>query len=377
MSGNDEKAIREATRRGVTREGGRVWIEGVPRPCGSCSSLAALTAALQQRGEDVSYTYLMGASSRAFRFQFSWCASAPHAYVGFNTFEPALKAVGYGQTPLAGQFVFSDDGHRDATDEDRAETHAAVQAAIDAGQTVMFGSEEDALLVGYEPISDENPTGWLCRPGPIGGPPKPDEPYVQAVKGMPWGLCTLKRIGEPVPRREAARWAIQTAVANAGRGTVEGGDLKTGFAAWQKWIDELEPKRFEAVVAETRRQLTDMGRGNEDAVQGICLGNAWCYENLYFARVEAARYLREIASDMPEATRAHLADAANEYEAASKALVPEGECFTRIAPYPWALKDVGAEWTDAMRARQADLLREALQAERRAVAALHKALDAM
>lgn len=348
-------------------EGNRVVIQDVPRPFQSCSSLSVLAALLQHRGEDVSYTYLMGASSRAFRFQFSWCPSAPHAYIGFNTFKPALKAMGYEQTRLAGQFVFTDDGHREANDDDQAKTRAAVKTAIDAGQTVMFGSEEDGLLVGYEPITKENPTGWLCRPGPLGGPPKPDEPYVQPIKKMPWGLSALEKTGEPIPRREAVLWAIKTAVSNAERSTVEGKALKTGFAAWQMWIDELPT--FDRVVECTRAELEKAGRKDDPSFE-LQLGNAWCYENLHFARFEAAKYLREIAGDMPEPARPHLAKAADAYGQIVKALVPEGECFTEIAPYPWMSKDQNKPWSEDMRVRQAGLLRDALEHERAAVGAL-------
>ena len=346
----------------MANEACRVVIEDVPRPFQSCSSLSVLAALLQHRGEDVSYTYLMGASCRAFRFQFSWCPSAPHAYIGFNTFEPALRAMGYEQTRL-----------REANDDDRAETSAAVKAAIDAGQTVMFGSEEDGLLVGYEPISDENPTGWLCRPGPLGGPPKPDEPYCQPIKKMPWGLCTLEKTGEPIPRGEAARWAIETAVTNAERGTVEDKELKTGFAAWEMWIDELPV--FDQVVERIRAELEKAGRKDDPAFE-LQLGNAWCYENLHFARYEAAKYLREITCDMSESGRSHLTKAADEYGQICKALVPEGECFTEIAPYPWALNGQTKPWSDEMRERQAGLLRDALEHERAAIEALKPALAA-
>jgi hypothetical protein len=336
-----------------------------------------LTAALQHRGEDVTMTYLYGASSRAFRLQFSWCPSAPHAYVGFNCFNPALKAMGYEATQHAGTFTFLQEAPKEAvpsTEAQREETCKVVKAAVDAAEAVIFGSEEDALLVGYEPVSDENPTGWLCRPGPLGGPPPDDEPYVLPVKQMPWGLCTLRKVSDPMPRGDAALWAIKTAVINAERGTVEGEDLKTGFAAWQKWIDELPT--FDQVVEKTRKDLDEQGRDDDPAFQ-LQLGNAWTYENLYFARLEAARYLRDIAPDMPEEMRSHIEKAADKYEETKKALVPEGDCFTKIAPYPWTSKEKSEPWTDAMRMRQAGLLRDALKHERAAIEALKAALNAM
>ena len=361
----------------VIHEGGRVYLADVPRPKESCSTLSVLAAALQQRGEDITYTQLMGHSSRAFRLQFSWCPSSPHACVGFDTMKPAQKAAGYRMIPLHAQFYADEGEHRDATEQEREESLARIRAAIDRGESVGGGSEEDFLIVGYEPKSEENPTGLLRRPGPVGGPPQPNEPYLQPVKHLPWGLALLEKADTKPSVQESATWALRMAVLNAERGTVEGSDLAIGFAAWEKWIKELEPKAFQAVVDETDKQLKEMGRAKENALWGICLGNAWSYENLFFARFEAARYLREIAPDMPEASHPHLLAAADAYEKVHHALVPKGECFTKIAPYPFMLKNVKAEWTDELRARQAQLLTAGLVHEREAVSELKKALQAM
>ncbi len=357
----------------------RVVLENVPRPWASCSSLAVLAASLKHRGENISYTYLMGTSSRAFRFQFSWCPSAPHAYIGFNCWKPALKAVGYESQSLAGTHVMTQKPAAEATPEQQEQTRIAVKTAIDAGQTVIFGSEEDALLIGYEPPSEANPTGWIARPGPLGGPPPKDEPYSQPVKKMPWGLCTLNKTSEPMSRRDAAMWAIETAVLNAERGFAPPDGPSIGFAAWQKWIDELSTDKFNVIIdhqmAVNKKQGREKKRG--DTMWSYCLGNAWCYENLHFARYEAAKYLRDIANDMPEAMRPHLLKAADEYDQVKKALVPEkDDCFTKIAPYPWSMKDIQAEWTDALRDRQRQLLMNALPHERAAIDALKQAITA-
>lgn len=168
----------------------RVVVTNAPRPFASCSTLASLAAALQQRGEDITYTYLVGASAFAFRLQFSWCPGAPHAQVGYDCVTPALAAVGYAATRHPGTLVFSSDPAeraRPATPAELAATRAAVKAAIDANETVIYGSEEDGLLVGYEPVSKHNASGWLCRPGPLGPPPKPGEPYALPIKHVPWG----------------------------------------------------------------------------------------------------------------------------------------------------------------------------------------------
>jgi hypothetical protein len=367
-----KQAIVEAT---VKREGDRVFIADVPKPTGSVSSLAVLTAALQQRGEDVDYTDLMGISGRAFRLQFSWCPSSPHAYIGYDCFEPAVAAMGYESTQLAGTFDRLKRADGKATPEQQEHTRAVVKAEIDAGRSVIFGSEEDALLVGYEPISDDNPTGWLRRPGPHGGGKK----YMRPIKNMPWGLCALEKVAEPKPRRQAAINAMRVAILNAERGTVQDSELKTGFAAWEKWIKELEPAAFKAMVDDTRRQLKELGREKEDPVWGMCLGNAWIYQNLREARREAATYLRRVAGDLPESARPHVLAAADAYEKVADVLEQKGAdegapCPFEYVPYPFRLKNVAEEWTDQMRAQQAIWLKNALPHERKAIAELSKAL---
>jgi len=56
------------------------------------------------------------------------------------------------------------------------------------------------------------------------------------------------------------------------------------------------------------------------------------------------------------------------------AWVPQSECFTKIAPYPFGMKNVADAWTQEQRARQAELLAEALVRERVAVDQLKQAL---
>ena len=196
----------------VERKGGRVWIKAVPLPEGKNSVLASLTSVLQGAGEDVSYDYLMGVSSRAFRLQFSWCPSAPHSFCGFNTFEPALRAVGYEvqDYPLAA-WEAETRKQRSAAEAERAAAMETVRKFIDAGVPVLFGSEEEGVLVGYEPVGDDNPTGWLRRPGPLGPPPKGDAAYAAPIKKLPWGVTVVRKAAAgPADRRQSILWSLRT-----------------------------------------------------------------------------------------------------------------------------------------------------------------------
>ena len=165
----EEETAMTTTPEAAAKASERKVIENVPQPRGANTMIACLTAAVQSQGEDITYDELMGLSSRAFRLQFCWCPSAPHACCGFNTYEPALKAVGYSATSLA-LACWSPETRRQetATDEQIAAARAAVKASIDGGMPVMCSrSGEGSLIVGYQHPDATNATGWLRRPGPL------------------------------------------------------------------------------------------------------------------------------------------------------------------------------------------------------------------
>ncbi|MDD5706567.1 MAG: M56 family metallopeptidase [Kiritimatiellae bacterium] len=353
----------------VRHEGNRVWVENLQHPTGANSVLASLTVVLRALGEDVTYEDLMGLSSQAFRLQFDWCPSAPHAHIGFNTFEPALRATGYTATPHA-LAVWEPETRkqREATKKELTAARTAVRQAIDAGAPVLFNSEEGGVLAGYEPVDEGHPTGWLALPGPLGLVPG-DAPYVSAVKQLPWDVCIIgKAASNPPGRRESIVWSLRTAVRNAHTPSV--GDCPMGFAAWDRWVRELDDLR--PVIGKTQELLDKYDTG-ENAPAGIQLGNAWCYESLIDARKAAARYLETVAPEFGDRAAKHLRTAATEYASLVTALTDGARDCSTIAPYPWQEQQ---PWTDALRAAQARRLRMALEHERAAIAAIEKALAA-
>ena len=156
-------------------QAGRVVIPGGPRQLGCNSCLASMAAALQAVGREVSCTYATGSSSCAFRLQFSWCPPAPSASIGYEVWPAALEAAGceWEQHPLVGM------------EEILGAVRNAVRASIDAGRPVLLGSEEDGVVVGDEPVSEDSPAGGLARPVPVGPPPEPEEPYVRPLTSIP------------------------------------------------------------------------------------------------------------------------------------------------------------------------------------------------
>ena len=343
-------------------------VENVPAPRGMNSVLACLNAVLRSVGEDVTYERLMGVSSRAFRLQFSWCPSAPHSHCGFNTVKPALRATGYETKsfPLA-HWEPETRKQREATEEEIEAARSAVKASIDAGVPALLNSEECSVLAGYELVDEENPTGWLRRPGPL--PPAGDDAsYVKPVKHLPWEVSVLNRSNSPAPdREESVLWSLRTAVENARTSEYKGYTM--GFAAWERWIRELGDLR--PIVARTQEHLEKFDT-DESAPFGIQLGNAWCYDSLIDARRCAVAYLRAVAEDFAADAAARLRVAGDAYDQVLAALAEGVDCPTRIAPYPWM---EGVPWTQALRDGQAERLRKGLESERKAIEEIEAALD--
>jgi len=342
-------------------------LEGVVAPHGMNSVLTCLAGALQYAGEAVGYSYLMGVSGRAFRLQYSWCPSCPHAVVGYNVYDAALSVTGYAahSYPLA-SWEAETRHQRGATDQELASANAAMRASINAGVPVLMGSEECDLLVGYEPVGTENPTGWLMRPRAWGARPSQEVLYAMPVDKLPWCIDTLERVGEPVARRQAVLDSLRRAVWLAREATL--GETSIGFAAWERWISEL--RDVEPVFAKSQGYL-DQFDTQESAPFEIQLGNAWCYDSLIDARRCAAEYLREqtglFAADVARA----LENAAAAYDHLVETLSPESGRTTCIAPYPWMENE---PWTQALRDEQSGRLSRAYEREQVAVAAIERAL---
>ena len=350
--GAEAKPASAAAAAPLKREGGKVWLENVPRQQGQTSVLAALTSCLKYAGEDVTYEYLMGVSSHAFRLQYDGCPSAPHAFCGFNTAEPALRAFGYALT----QYPANRPGHRAdlaaPTAEQVAAALTALRTSVAAGVPALGDWEESGVLAGYEPPGTGK-SGLLDAKG-------------QTIKELPWSIGIVTKAGPAPARRASVLWSLRTAVAHAHAATLSGYSADeqrvmtypAGFAAWTRWLAELAPGGA-------------MDTLPDDQWVGAVLGNAWTYECLLDARRAAAAYLRAVAAELGPETAAHLGAAAQQYEAVTKALAGARSSVR----YPWQLKG-RVEWTPAMRAQQAQALQAALAAERAAVAELEQALAA-
>jgi hypothetical protein len=312
------------------------------------SVMGALAAAMRSLGEDVSYEYLMGLSGSAFRLQFheEWCPSSPHPFCGVETFQGAVNALPYNLVR-----------HEVKKDDPAAvkKIRAAVKASIDRGMPVLYGSEEEGLIVGYQKGDEE----WLCV-----HPYRFQEGRFVEAK-LPWEVRILSGKRTPPSRLTSLRESLAGAVKLA-ETKDSAGKYACGFNAWEQWIQGLrDNKLFEKANAATLR--------------GMMQGNFWIYESLVDARTAAAAYLRQAAKEFEgqigRKSAEHLLRVAGAYaEMVEKVLTRK--CPLEIAPPPPDAKS-DPNWTKEMRAEEAAILEKALELERRAVAEIQAALAAM
>ena len=328
----------------VHREGGKVWIEGVKgwhggeRGSSIHAGQAAIMAAI---GEDVTYTELLGASSLAFRMQVhrELCPSSPHSFCGYQCIAGSNEALPW-------KFRVFEVKPDDA--KGVAQARKAVAASIDRGVPVLYGSEEDGVIVGYQAGGEK----WLClHPMRDGG----RKMFVE--EKWPWGVAVFTERKASVPSRKklalaALAQAVKMSVAD------DKGDYVLGFKAWDLWLAKLA--ELETLDAETRGKSM--------------MGNSWIYTTLVAYRGVAAEYLKSVAGEFNDEAAGHLKTAADLYaRMADEVLTDTDHCALTVAPTPWSLKK-GQEWTQAMRAGQIKRLKQALPLERQAIAEIEEAL---
>jgi RNA polymerase sigma-70 factor (ECF subfamily) len=311
------------------------------------SVLGALEAALGAIGEKIPYDFLMGISGGAFRIQMhqpQWCPSSPHANCGFRLYPALAAALPYELVPLG-----AEQGGK--TPARRAPRELI--ESIDQGVPAFYSKEEEALVVGYAKQGQE----VLLRPYAA----RKDGYEPQPVDGLlsDWGYFEVLRRKESVPdRRESLIRSLQIAVELAHTPAYEEspareGRYASGFAAYAYWIEGLRDESA------------------RDEMQMVANGHT--FYSLIDARECAASYLEKIAGELGREAEPHLTRAAEHYREIRKILLRRPP--VEVAPMPWM--PAAKQWSRVQRSEQAALLEEAMGVERRAIAEIESALEAL
>lgn len=332
--------------RSVCHAGKKVWLSSVQGWSSSekvSSVHAAFEAVAQAHGESLSYDFIVGISSVAFRMQFGrLCPSSPHPACGYICCGRASRLL-----PWQGKGYDIDQDGRKVDPE----LFEVIVDSIDAGIPVVTGEEEEGLIIGYQPESREL---YCLHPHEFDG----QKPFVikfQDLHKICWNICAYTEPrNESVDRQALIVESLQQAVTMAHQERADSYDL--GFKAWEVYIHTLEKqKKFSNV---------DM------------LGNAWIYECLVQYRQIAAWYLREICGQFSNTSQEHLHKAADLYQKISAEVLTGDMSPTDVAPYPDSLKK-GEKWTKEKRQKQIKRLQQALPLEIRAVEEIEKALSSV
>jgi hypothetical protein len=322
-------------RKDIVPDPDAVIIPGVPalgwHTGKQASSLAALEAARQPLGKGPDYTFLMGCSGQAFRFQFheEWCPSSPAPEVGAPTLERAFRA--YGLTM---------EDHQLSTDgKNQPAVLEIIKAGIDSGFPVLGCGLTDqwewGAIYGYQQLGED----LFCRSY---GDTRKDR---EIARQFPWSVIIPRRTGKPDELR-AAHEGFAGVVADLE--AEKHGRYFSGTAAFREWADRLRTEDF------TSRDSA----GFSEVIQA----NYWSFARLIHDRETGVEYLKSLAEDPLPHFKPMLDSLVGLYEQELALLRPFEEKLacpgTGIDP---------ADWTVEERAPQAEVVESVLKLEEQAL----------
>lgn len=337
----------------VKREGGRVWIDGIPPlewgKSGETTFCGALSAALAPSDRPRAYATLMGDAALAFRVRWFrpdagivWYGAGP---VGEQQEERDRLAAVLG-IPLEIEWSYPGNPNRPKVLE-------RVVKSIDAGRPViayLSPSYDCAVAYGY----DNGGETVLVRD--YYDKPGADPAHPSTKLG---GFFVF--LGEPTAAlmspRDACVNALRAAVTNWHRTDRprfdETGSFTYGEQAYAEWIDDI----CASDTLEEKRRKEMFQASN------------WSLNCLNDAHWRAAKYLRDNATLFTGEARGAVERAASLYERVGR--VTGGPTWGERAVFfgPWSGKTIDA-WTPAVREREMRILAEARGLDRTAAALL-------
>jgi hypothetical protein len=219
----------------------------------------------------------------------------------------------------------------------------------------LWSSGECGLIVGYTDAG-----AWLVRKYSQRG-----KGY-ETVEGWPWSVMVVQPGSRRRPDLEACIDALR--VGCRLHETKAFGPYASGRAAYRRWIEDLRRDDF-------ADELT------EDNWFGRAIGNGYIYGTLFCARQMAEEFLRDLAEQLRAGGRA---EAAGSLEKAADAArrhwqhmdTPREQIACPWSLQPWHLGSL-ANWTPALRERQAKVLEELSAIDEQMFASISRALASL
>jgi hypothetical protein len=207
----------------------KVFIENIPRlewgRNTDNSFVRSVQLSLNALGENYTYEFLMGISGSAFRLHFNpdWCPSSADSTTGFDVSKILFKSLAY-----KCELHSIDDNKFN----DIKSLYQKIITQINLGIPIIAINlkvcPEWGIITGYL----KNKPGILCRTYFD----KTDE-YTLAERA-PWLTFFIGEKGESLDKNTLFKNSLKIAVQLAK--TNEFGDYKSGFSAFEKWIEELK-----------------------------------------------------------------------------------------------------------------------------------------
>jgi len=346
----------------VKREGGKVWIEGVPElhwgKGAECTYAGAVAAALAVTEHPVPYEDIVGFSGLAFRLRWwlsstepgrrGWCPSTP-----VGEFPEEVAAT---QERTGWRFLVDSRMDRESNPhmEDRAKD---IAASIDAGKPVPAYVSPQNLNVGVIYGYQDDAKKWLMRDYFA----KDGTTLVPVEKLGPM-IFIPGEFKPALPRRQAVLESLKMAVKHwgRGRGPETDGKYLYGKAALEQWSKDLS--------------LPDDPAANLNAQEkgALFFATWWVFSQWHDARQAAVKFFGKAAEELGGGAGEALKKAKQQYEEEVKLLTSGGEGRDAFLG-PWNAGKV-ENWTPALRKREQDILAEAARREAAAVAEIEMAV---
>ncbi|MBL7128743.1 MAG: hypothetical protein ISS16_07135 [Ignavibacteria bacterium] len=207
----------------------KVFINKVPRlkwgENTENSFIRSAQLSLNAIGENYSYDFLMGISGAAFRLHFNpdWCPSSADSTTGFDVSNVLFKSLGY-----KCELHKIDDNNF----EDIKSLYKKIITQINLGIPVIAINlrvcPEWGIITGYL----KNKPGILCRTY------FDESDEYSLAEHAPWLSFFIGDKDKPMDEDELFKNSLKIAVQLAR--TDEFGEYKSGYSAFNKWIDELK-----------------------------------------------------------------------------------------------------------------------------------------